>query len=753
MKRGFIAFAAAVILLTVLFVGLSVERVPDGSEAVRVSRAGTLDVLESGLHFVMPGTGLHIYPVGERSIRVPSSGHLQVRRADGSAGAVGFVWSLSIPRGASRALYERFSTGFERAFRRLVVDAAELTAATWTGDLGEAYEAAVTRAVAKELAFAGIVVAAGAVSASGAGDEGLPASVDVVDAARRVVIVGVDGGDWLNIKPMAEAGRLPNFARLIRDGATGPLRSIAPMLSPLLWTTMATGRYPEDHGILNFTVVDPNTGSRVPISRLYRQVDAWWNMLSDAGRTVAVAGWLATDPAEKVNGVMVTDKIGYLAYATPDDDTSSKTASVFPPQRFEEIAALVVSGAEVSHAEVDRLIHIPRAEFDRQKTLAFDPRNSVNNLILLYATTRTYDAISQHLLRKDQPDVLAVYFELVDAVSHLFMLHAPPRMPDVSEAEFERYRDAVDAAHVVQDEILGRFMDGLDDDTVLMVVSDHGFKAGESRLRNRPEIWAGNAAKWHRPNGIVALYGKGVKRGFEIREASILDVAPTVLALQGLPRAADMPGKVLATAFESDVQERFNPNTVPTLNREREIDRELAGRSATDEQALKKLEALGYLTPDNADAHNNLGQRYQEREEYLRAIEEYRKAIAMRPDFHAAWNNMAVCYGKLKQYDRAEEALRKTIEIKADDFYAMNNLAVMYLETGRLDLGVAMAEQCVEIEPGYVNGRVTLGSAYAMSGRLDAAQEEFTEALRLDPENRSARTNLQRIEQQRSMNR
>jgi len=349
--------------------------------------------------------------------------------------------------------------------------------------------------------------------------------------------------------------------------------------------------------------------------------------------------------------------------------------------------------------------------------------------------------------------VLAVYFELVDAVGHLFMLQAPPRMPEVPEEEFARYRDAVGAAYDLQDEILGRFMDALDDDTVLMVVSDHGFKSGESRLRNRPEIWAGNAAKWHRRDGIVAFFGKGVKSGFEIHDASILDVAPTVLALEGLPRAADMPGKVLATAFESDVQKQFNPNTVPTLDREREVDTEVAGGGGVDEQAMKKLEALGYLTPDNADAHNNLGQRYQERGDFLRAIEEYKKAIAMRPDFHSAWNNMAVCYGKLKKYEQAEEALSKTIEIKPDDFYAMNNLAVMYLETRDLDRGLAMARRCVDTEPGYVNGRITLGSALAMTGQLDAAEVEFNEALRLEPGNRTALANLQRLEQQRSMNR
>jgi predicted AlkP superfamily phosphohydrolase/phosphomutase/Flp pilus assembly protein TadD len=751
MNRRLIVLLVAAILMAAIFVGTSIERVPDGSEAVRVSRDGTPRVLEAGWHLVIPGTALHVYPVGVHTLRVPESGAMKVRRADGSAGAAYFRWTLSIPPGASLSLYERFSTGFDAALRRLAVDAAEITAATWTGDLGEAYRAAVTRAVAKELAFARISVADSGSDDAGGDAGGLPASVEVVPAARRLIIVGVDGGDWLNIQPMVDAGRLPNFAKLLAEGATGPLRSIDPMLSPLLWTTMATGRYPEDHGILNFTVVDPETGARAPISRLYRQVDAWWNMLSDAGRSVAVAGWLATDPAEPVNGVIVTDKIGYLAYATPGEER--KTSSVYPPGRFDEIAGMAVSGDDVDYEEIDRFIHIGRDEFEHHRTREYDPRDPVNNLILLYATTRTYDAVAHHLLEGDSPDVLAVYFELVDAVSHLFMLHAPPRMSGVPEEEFARYRDAVDAAYELQDEIIGRFMDSLGDDTVLMVISDHGFKSGESRLRNRPEIWAGNAAKWHRPDGIVALFGNGVKRGFRIREASILDIAPTVLALQGLPRAADMPGKILATAFESGVQDRFNPNTVATLDREREVNPALAQGGEMDEQAMKKLEALGYLTPDNADAHNNLGQRYQERGEFLRAIEEYKKAIAMRPDFHSAWNNMAVCYGKLKQYEHAEEALRKTIEIKPDDFYAMNNLAVMYLETRDFDRGLAMANRCVEAEPGYVNGRITLGSALAMTGQLDAAEVQFKEALRLEPDNRTALTNLERLEQQRSMNR
>ena len=62
-------------------------------------------------------------------------------------------------------------------------------------------------------------------------------------------------------------------------------------------------------------------------------------------------------------------------------------------------------------------------------------------------------------------------------------------MPDVDKASFGKFKDAVAQAYVYQDEILGQLMERCDDNTILMVVSDHGFKSGSSRLRNRPEIW------------------------------------------------------------------------------------------------------------------------------------------------------------------------------------------------------------------------------------------------------------------------
>lgn len=740
MKRIRILFIALAALL-ILVIMAGVKRVPAGSEAVLVKNNGSVRVLAAGWHWVAPGAQLVRYPAGEHSYRVPEDGTLAVMFQNGDSLAVAYQFDLTFPPGTSQALYQKFTADFPTAFARLVTSVAEIEAASRPSrDQSSDMDASVVDRVRDEMQTVGVEVRRGQRAGS---EHAARAST----APRRLIIVGVDGGDWQNLRPLAEAGKLPNFARLLKDGATGPLRSEEPMLSPLLWTTMATGRYPEDHGILNFTVVDPKTGARVPVSRRYRKVDAFWNMLSRHDRTVDVIGWLATDPAESIAGVMVTDKFGYVAYA-PGDTARPQASSLSPRARSGELAALAIHADQIADRDIARFVKVPEAEIDRHKG-AFDPKDPLNNLIHLYASTLTFRNLAVHLLESDSPDVLAVYFEWVDAMSHLFMLHTPPRMPDVPKDEFDRYQNAVEQAYVLQDEILGDIMAKMDDRTVLMVISDHGFRSGETRLKNRPEIWAGNAAKWHRIDGMLALYGAGVKRGTTIAGASILDVAPTVLALQGLPRASDMPGKPIVSAFDESITSTFSSETVATLDGPRDTGSDAGSSSEADAETMKKLEALGYLTPDNADAHNNLGQRYQQRGEYQKAIEAYRQAIEMRPNFYSAYNNLAVCYGKLKMYPEAEAALRKCIALKPDDFYAMNNLAVMFIETGRLQDGVRMAEQAVKIEPGYANAHVTLGSAYAMSRRFDEAEREFREALRIEPDNRAATENLSRLAQAR----
>ncbi|MDL1951061.1 hypothetical protein FBQ97_14775, partial [Acidobacteria bacterium ACD] len=81
-----------------------------------------------------------------------------------------------------------------------------------------------------------------------------PAASSAPPAARkpRVVLVGWDGADWSLLDPLLAAGKLPNLAKVLARGRSWDLASYNPMASPLIWTTIATGRSPVDHGVADF---------------------------------------------------------------------------------------------------------------------------------------------------------------------------------------------------------------------------------------------------------------------------------------------------------------------------------------------------------------------------------------------------------------------------------------------------------------------------------------------------------------------
>ncbi len=97
-------------------------------------------------------------------------------------------------------------------------------------------------------------------------------------------MLGLDGLDPQAVDLLMSEGKLPSFARLRQDGAYGKLRASPPLLSPVLWTTIATGRPALEHGIGHFVSVDPASGSEQPVTSSQRRVKALWNIASDAGQ-------------------------------------------------------------------------------------------------------------------------------------------------------------------------------------------------------------------------------------------------------------------------------------------------------------------------------------------------------------------------------------------------------------------------------------------------------------------------------------
>ena len=68
----------------------------------------------------------------------------------------------------------------------------------------------------------------------------------------RFLLIGWDAADWQVIHPLLDAGLMPNLQRLIEGGVMGNVASLSPLLSPILWTSIATGKRAYAHGVSGF---------------------------------------------------------------------------------------------------------------------------------------------------------------------------------------------------------------------------------------------------------------------------------------------------------------------------------------------------------------------------------------------------------------------------------------------------------------------------------------------------------------------
>jgi predicted AlkP superfamily phosphohydrolase/phosphomutase len=123
---------------------------------------------------------------------------------------------------------------------------------------------------------------------------------------KRVLVIGLDGATLDLVKPWVAAGKLPNLAHIVQEGACGPLRSVIPTISPPAWTTFMTGQNPGKHGIYDFIARTPDGYHLQSARRDLSQLRTVFGLLSQAGKRVGVVNVPLTYPPEKVNGFMVS---------------------------------------------------------------------------------------------------------------------------------------------------------------------------------------------------------------------------------------------------------------------------------------------------------------------------------------------------------------------------------------------------------------------------------------------------------------
>ena len=128
-----------------------------------------------------------------------------------------------------------------------------------------------------------------------------------MQSRKKVLLIGWDAADWKVINPLMDAGKMPNVQRLVENGVMGQIATLHPPLSPMLWTSIATGKRPFKHGIHGFTEPTPDGLNVQPVTNLSRRCKAVWNILNQNDVRSIVIGWWPSHPAEPLDGVTVSD--------------------------------------------------------------------------------------------------------------------------------------------------------------------------------------------------------------------------------------------------------------------------------------------------------------------------------------------------------------------------------------------------------------------------------------------------------------
>ena len=492
--------------------------------------------------------------------------------------------------------------------------------------------------------------------------------IDSSRLAKRVLLIGWDAADWKLINKYMAEGSMPHMKQFLERGSRGNLATLQPVLSPMLWNSIGTGKRSYKHGIHGFTEPMPDGKGIRPSSSTTRKCKALWNICTQEGMTSNVVSWFVGHPAEPIKGVCVSEMFRSVPVDKKDPQSTElpelPPQSVHPESMREELAELRLHPGELTEAEI--LPFIPNAAKINQSK----DRRLRSFAKLFVEMINTHNAAT-HLIENTDWDFMGVYLDAIDHFGHTFMEYHPPRMEHVSEADFEIYQDIIAGVYKFHDLMLGRMMALAGEDTTIVLCSDHGYHSDHLRPKETPKEPAGPAV-WHRDQGVIAMAGPGVKQGETIVGANLLDIAPTVLNLLGLPAAKDMDGKTLTQAIGAPGWSPPEPieswEDVPGESGMHPRDMQEDPFAARE--ALKQLVELGYIEePDKDDE------------------------VAAKQTAREAKFNVARSYMEGGLYDEAAKRLEELFEAEPDQPRFGVALIRVYMRQSRFDEVRPLAEK------------------------------------------------------------
>jgi predicted AlkP superfamily phosphohydrolase/phosphomutase/tetratricopeptide (TPR) repeat protein len=587
--------------------------------------------------------------------------------------------------------------------------------------------------------------------------------------AKKVLLIGWDAADWKIASPLVDAGLMPALDDMISHGVMGNIATLQPILSPMLWNSIATGKRAHKHGIHGFMEPDPHSGGIRPVSSTSRKVKALWNILTQRGYKTHVLGWFAGHPAEPINGIAVSDLYPHAVGAL-DKPWPLPPGAVHPESLRDTFARLRMHPAEVTQEAI--LPMIPRAaEIDQEKD-----RGLVSFAKILSENCSIHNAATW-ILQNEPWDFLAVYYNGIDHFCHAFMNFRPPRMEGIPESSFEIYKDVIDSAYRFHDMMLETLVTLAGPEATVLLVSDHGFHSDHLRPRSIPREPAGPAVQ-HRPFGIVCMRGPHVRQDERIYGATLLDIAPTVLTLFGLPIGDDMDGRVLVEAFDETPEIERIPSW--------ESEAGECGMHASDlrmdpvaaQAVIEQFVALGYIQPLTEDQGKavasairegkyNLAREYldsRKPNEALPLLEELSREHPKEMRFKL---QLAQCYLTLGRGGDARTTIDEVLKFEPEEASSTKNngegetedkapaeklprsrpwadwlIGTIELADGKTEEALASLLRAEQAEPRLPNLHLRIGETYLRCKRIEDAGRAFQRALEIDGDSPEAHIGL-----------
>jgi predicted AlkP superfamily phosphohydrolase/phosphomutase len=262
---------------------------------------------------------------------------------------------------------------------------------------------------------------------------------------KQVLIIGLDGATWTNLRPWMDAGKLPNLGKLVADGASGLLRTTIPPVSPSAWVSFATGCNPGKHGVFDFVFPRQNAYDIGVVNVNTRSAPPFWKVIEDAGGQVGLASVPITYPPQPIKGWTV------CGFIVPNE----QAAYTQPPELKRQIKEAGLAW--------------PLYEFEGNRSR--DPRKFLQDM-RYFDESRTQ--VVTWLMKTRPWNLVSFVIKTTDTTQHEVWHLLDPQHPRHDAAMAAQVKDDIVAYFQAMDACVGQLVQAAGPEATVVVMSDHG---------------------------------------------------------------------------------------------------------------------------------------------------------------------------------------------------------------------------------------------------------------------------------------